>query len=577
MVSGLESFERALDLESRNEEARFNRALVLQLLGLKPAAAKEWRDLRAAEPGSPWEAEIAGYLDSLSHDFAAGSSPELGRRAHGEGLLADWARRGGEGPEAERSLDQAAIVGAELAAKIGDRLLLDSVRAAQKARGTVRAALVQAHERLATARGSSDYSSCAGGALNGASRRFSQTGSPFGVWARIDEATCDFFAKDFAAARRRLMQILRETPPDYRIARARASWILGLVELRAGRLPVALDKLREAEAGYSAAGENVYAGYLESLIARTLRHMGWRREGWIARGRALEDLWDLDPERRYNVIEEVIETLNEEGRFHAAQAFLDAQFAAAREASRVRAASDLPVFAALNGWEIAWTARDAGRAQQALGQAILSLREVIPGSENRERLEREVALARSWMQKGDEDTALRNLLDFYERHGEGEQLDALKHLQLRVAMDLTRNERGNLRSHLEAALGKAEAIAGWAVDPSQQRSLQRRRRWLSARLIELESAIDGRRGLLAVVRAKEPAPGALYDPTGELHPETDSGDPAPRRRPAGALLSRAEYLRLARGRRAIAELAVAGRRVRVGPARNRPAKRGRER
>ncbi len=244
--------------------------------------------------------------------------------------------------------------------------------------------------------------------------------------------------------------------------------------------------------------------------------MGWRRDGWIARGRALENLWKLDPERRYNVLEEVIETLNEEGRLHAAQAFLDAQFAAAREASRMRGASDLPVFAALNGWEIAWTARDAGRAQQALRQAILSLREVASGSENRERLEREVALARSWMQKDDGDTALRNLLSFYQRHGEGEQLDALKHLQLRVAMDLTRNERGNLRSHLEAALSKAGAIAGWAVNPDQTRSLQRRRRWLWARLIELESAIDGRQGLLAVVRAREPVSGALPNPTREL-------------------------------------------------------------
>ncbi len=240
LASGLESFERALNLEPRKKEARFNRALVLQLLGLKPAAAKEWRDLRAAERGGPWEAEIAGYLDSLSRGSTTGSSPDLGRRIQGERLIADWARRRGKGPEAEHALDQAATVGAELAAKTGDRLLLDSARAAQKAQGIVRAALIQGHERLAAARGSSDYSSCTGSALDKASRRFSQTGSPFGVWARIDKATCDFFAKDFAAARQRLMHILRDTPPGYQIARARASWILGLVELRAGRLPMAL-------------------------------------------------------------------------------------------------------------------------------------------------------------------------------------------------------------------------------------------------------------------------------------------------------------------------------------------------
>lgn len=511
LASGLESFERALDLNPREEEARFNHALVLQILGLHPAAAKEWRNLLKAEPGGLWAAEVAGYLDVLSHDPATGRQPSLGRRTRGEGLMADWARLGGESPEAESKLAQATAIGEELAAEAGDRLLFDSARFAQTARGSSRAALVQAHERLAAARGSNDYASCAGPTLSDALRLFMQTGSPFRVWARVDQAICDFFAKDFVAARRRLLNVLHETLPDYRIARARASWILGLIELRAGRLPVALSHLREAEAGYSAAGESVYASYLESLIARTLRHMGWRREGWIARGRALESLWEFDPERRYNVLEEVIETFNEEGRFHAARAFLDAQLAAAREASRERGANDLPVFAALNGWEMAWTARDAGRARQALEQAILSLREVAPDSENRERLQREVALARSWMQGDDEDTALRDLLDFYSRHGEGEQLDALKHLQLRVAMDLARGEQRNLRFHLESALRRAEAIAGWAADPVQRRSLQRRRRWLSARRVELESASDARRGLLAVMRAREPMPGALPD------------------------------------------------------------------
>ena len=365
----------------------------------------------------------------------------------------------------------------------------------------MRETLSQAHALLADARNGNDYASCTGPALKAAEQRFTQTGSPFGVWARIDLATCDFFDKDFASARRRLSDVLQETPPGYRMARARASWILGLVELRAGRLPIALGELRDASAAYSAVGERPYAGYLQSLVARTLRHMGWRREGWVARGQALENLQEMDPERRYNVLEEVIETLDEEARFHAARPFLDAQLAAARTASKRRGASDLPVFAALNDWNLAWTAGNVGRAKQALQQAVLSLREVPGGAENRERLEREVALARSWTEDGGKDAALWNLLAFYDRHGEGEQLDALKHLQLRVAMDLALHESGNLRAHLEAALQKAEAISRWTVEPDQKRALQHRRRWLSARLVELESAVDARRALLAVMRS----------------------------------------------------------------------------
>lgn len=506
LVSGLEAFERALDLEPRREEARFNLALTLQILGLDSAAAKEWRTLLVALEGSPWEGEIRGYLDRLGRDLAATRSPSLDRRSRGEVLLAVWARRGGNGPEAERALDQAFAIGAELGTENGDRLLLDSASFAQSTKGTARETLVQAHALLAKARNGNDYASCSDPALEEAEQQFTRTGSPFGVWARIDLAVCDFFDKDFASARLRLASILKETSPAYRIARARAFWILGLVELRAGRLPIALGELRKASSVYSAVGERRFASYLQSLIARTLRHMGWSREGWLARGQALAGLREMDPERRYNVLEEVIETLDEESRFHAARPFLDAQFAAARAASRKRGTSDLPVFAALNAWDLAWTAGDAGRAKHALQQAVLSLRQVPSDTENRERLEREVALARSWIEDGDKDSYLRDLLAFYDRHGEGEQLDALKHLQLRVAMDLARHERGSLRVHLEAALQRAEAIAHWAVDADQRRLLQHRRRWLCARLVELEAAVDGRRALLAFLRGSAPLP-----------------------------------------------------------------------
>jgi hypothetical protein len=221
LVSGLEAFERAQDLDPRQAEARFNRALVLQTLGLYPAAAKEWRELRSAERGSPWTTEISGYLEILRLESASRRSPNLERRTRGEGLIADWARREGKGPEAERALAQAVAAGLELEAAAGDRLLLDSARHAQDARGAERTELVKAHAKLAAARGPSDYSSCAGPALGAAARGFA--GSPFGVWARIDQATCDFFAKDFGAARRRLAGILEETPPAYRVAQARAS------------------------------------------------------------------------------------------------------------------------------------------------------------------------------------------------------------------------------------------------------------------------------------------------------------------------------------------------------------------
>lgn len=50
----LAAADRALELDGNLHEARFNRALVLERLGLRDEAAAAWRDYLARDPSSPW-------------------------------------------------------------------------------------------------------------------------------------------------------------------------------------------------------------------------------------------------------------------------------------------------------------------------------------------------------------------------------------------------------------------------------------------------------------------------------------------------------------------------------------------
>lgn len=54
LLPSLEAAEKAIELDRRLPEARFNRALVLEILGLGTEAWRAWRDYLLLDPDSPW-------------------------------------------------------------------------------------------------------------------------------------------------------------------------------------------------------------------------------------------------------------------------------------------------------------------------------------------------------------------------------------------------------------------------------------------------------------------------------------------------------------------------------------------
>jgi CHAT domain-containing protein len=149
-IAALDAADRALDLDRGRPEARFNRAVILDAIGVTPVARTEWWTYRTIDRNSRWagiaqqrlsspevseakvwksarlqlEVEPAGDLNRLTQRF-----PQQ-VRAFAEGLwLPLWAEAISQGDRvtARRHLDRARSVGKVLRKTTGESLLADVV------------------------------------------------------------------------------------------------------------------------------------------------------------------------------------------------------------------------------------------------------------------------------------------------------------------------------------------------------------------------------------------------------------------------------------------------------------------
>jgi CHAT domain-containing protein len=168
VLPALTAVERALALDPQLPEALFNRATVMEALGLRVSAADEWRHFLRVERDGSWAAEarkrLAAYeafrtadeewqsyrnrladlpqheLQGLVHRFPAQT------RIAAEGLLVQWANASlsGDAPQAERYLDSADTIGTTLRSRSGDTLPLRAVAMTKAATGARRRTVAKA-------------------------------------------------------------------------------------------------------------------------------------------------------------------------------------------------------------------------------------------------------------------------------------------------------------------------------------------------------------------------------------------------------------------------------------------------
>ncbi len=282
LPEALASADRALRIDARSAEGRFNRALILERLGLSQEARTAWQQYLAVDPSSPWAIEARERLKKLEAVPASGDAQRTRAYAEVEGL-GRWAESG-----SALELDGARTLGDELIRRNGESLLREAVRAIDDATPARRAILADAHiayrsGRIAYSRNRLD---AARTELARAAARFEEGGSPMRFAARYYAANVQFDQNDVSGASEALQVLLGQLQPGYIALAAQVRWELALCLMVDGDWSGALPLLETSRDGFRRLEEHNHEGFVESLLADTLLSLGRRDEAWSARTRA---------------------------------------------------------------------------------------------------------------------------------------------------------------------------------------------------------------------------------------------------------------------------------------------------
>lgn len=311
---------RAVSLDPRLPEARFNFALVEERLFLVSHASAAWRRYLVLDHTSPWAAEADRHLRQLapllSEDWqtelpavdAAASrrdsrdlAPLVARfrqktRMYAErDLFADWARSAdrGDADRAASAMRRLTAIARALRDQTGDRQLDEAASLAERAAGDRRQALIAGHVAYARALDLSAAGrfQAAERSIRTARRQLARAGSPFELWATLQQALVAYFQKRQQEALRSA-RIVAASARDlsYSALAGRANWLAGLILLERSEATAALEPLHLALANFERNGEVGNQASISSLLAIDAEYLGAPREAWKLRLRALRDV-----------------------------------------------------------------------------------------------------------------------------------------------------------------------------------------------------------------------------------------------------------------------------------------------
>ncbi|HJW92233.1 MAG TPA: CHAT domain-containing protein [Thermoanaerobaculia bacterium] len=287
LPEALVSADRVLRIDARNAQARFNRALILEHLGLLQEARAQWQRYLEVDSTSAWAVEARERLKKLESPPAASSAQRL--RTFTEGMtLAQWAEafKRGDSAAAKQELDTAREAGESLARTSGESLLRDAVRAIDESKSAdtfAEAHLIYRRGRIAYSKRQLDP------ALADLTRAATLFGnSPMSLVARYYAASVRFDRNDIDAARSELQQLLHDADahPQYIALGAQVRWELALPMMVDADWSGALPLLERSRSAFAKLDERNHLGFIESLLADTLLSLGRLDEASAARSRA---------------------------------------------------------------------------------------------------------------------------------------------------------------------------------------------------------------------------------------------------------------------------------------------------
>lgn len=311
----LAAADRALRIDANHAAALFNRALILERLGVHDQARAAWQRYLEIDDGSAWAVEARAHLARLQRQTgeslfrralpaleaaAAKGDRDAVRsivRAHPQPSRAwaeaEWPARWaeaflrGDADGAARALAIARAVGDALARETGESLARDAVQRIERhPRQLAQAYPIYRAGRVAYANGLPRE---AEPQLREAAARFAGASSPMALVARYYAASARFDNTDVAGAREELTALLAEAAP-YAALTAQVEWELALALMNLGDFDGALPLLARAEETFTDLGERSHAAFVGTLIADAQSSLGRQPQAWAARIRSLATL-----------------------------------------------------------------------------------------------------------------------------------------------------------------------------------------------------------------------------------------------------------------------------------------------
>lgn len=321
LADALAAAERAAELAPSMPEARFNRALILERMGLRAEAASAWRESLAADSSSPWAAEArrrlaalaakpqARFRDRVATLEAAAAAGDVARverdlrdlpqevRGWFESdVLGRWgeAELRGDEPGAATLLAAARTAGIALRKFSGETLLADAVEAIDGARGARRLQAARGH--AAYRRGRLAYRDrdlpAAERELLAAGAALDAAGSPVSGMARVYAASVVFDQNRIEEAAALLAPLVSRSAGTHFALRGQAAALLGRCSSYAGRWSEALGHRQAAVEAFRRAAEPAQVADSEIAIGEIHSTVGDVDKAWAHRLEALRILGD---------------------------------------------------------------------------------------------------------------------------------------------------------------------------------------------------------------------------------------------------------------------------------------------
>jgi len=306
LADALAASDRALAFDHSRPEALFNRALILQHLGLFDDAREAWEQYLSVDGESEWAIEARNHIASLAppqpllvvldrsygraQTDAAIATSLVSRdamSARGVGIkdvLGRWGRALTSGDEraANAHLAVARQLGVAVARRDGDLMLKAAV-------ATIDAADDATRRRLAVAHGTYDRGLTAlqqyraveaETMLRRAENLFEELHSPMVLAARYFAANAVFEQGRHDDAAREYESLLPMVKPDFEAYRALVLWQVGTTHILRAEWGAAIDALEQSASTFEHLGEIANAGSVYRLLAFVHDRIGDSATAW---------------------------------------------------------------------------------------------------------------------------------------------------------------------------------------------------------------------------------------------------------------------------------------------------------